>query len=591
MGSACVLIAFLLRNSCLGPYPYRRDLMHLDSMHSPYPPAPELMGGLPPLTPFIHQWEFLLSSHHDAQFVSYILDGLKWGFRLGFSWSNPLNSTEKNNPSSREHGDAIDEYLQKEMRAGNLVGPISSRVLTNGQHLHVNRIGVVPKGYNTGKWRVITDLSFPRGQSVNDGINAQWCSLEYTTVDKIAMVVAQLGRGALLAKVDIKSAYRLVPVNLADRSLLGITWRDKYYVDTRLPFGLRSAPKIFNALADALEWCFRRQGVTDVDHYLDDFITIGPPHSAACAQNLQLIKDVSACLGVPLAEDKCEGPSTSITFLGIQVDTEQGTLSLPADKLSRIQKELEAWRDRKWCRRRMLESLIGLLHHAARVVRPGRSFLRRLINLLQGTRHNNHFIRLNKEARADIHWWMVFVGTWNGISFYPGSAPSVYVTSDASGSWGCGAFSGSEWFHLQWPEVVQGEDITFKELLPIVLAVTTWGSRWRGMHVHCRCDNEAVVHVMNSRRARNHALMHLLRCLFYFEAHYNLHLSASHISGTLNLLADDLSRNHLSSFFLQAPYMARMPVPLPLFAMDLLLDQDLDWSSPAWIGLLRAFVH
>ena len=194
-----------------------------------------------------------------------------------------------------------------------------------------------------------------------------------------------------------------------------------------------------------------------------------------------------------MAENKCEGPSTSITFIGIQVDTEQGTLSLPADKLSRIQKELEAWRDRKWCRRRMLESLIGLLHHAAWVVRPGRSFLRRLINSLQGTWHNNHFI---KEARADIHWWMVFVGTWNGISFYP---------------------------------LFYREDITFKELLPIVLAVTTWGSRWRGMHVHCRCDNEAVVHVMNSRQARNHALMHLLRCLFYFEAHYNLHLSASHI--------------------------------------------------------------
>ena len=124
------------------------------------------------------------------------------------------------------------------MRAGNLVGPISSRVLTNGQHLHVNRIGVVPKGFNTGKWRVITDLSFLRGRGVNDGINAQWCSLEYTTVDKIVTVVAQLGRGALLAKVDIKSAYRLVPVNLADRSLLGITRQGKYYVDTRFPFGL-----------------------------------------------------------------------------------------------------------------------------------------------------------------------------------------------------------------------------------------------------------------------------------------------------------------------------------------------------------------
>ena len=322
MVGACVLIAFLLWNSCLGPYPYRHDLMHLDSMRSPYPPAPELMGGLPPLRPFIHQWEFLLSSHHNAQFVSYILDGLRWGFRLGFSWSNPLNSTERNNHFSQECGDAIDEYIQKEMQAGNLVGPISSHVLTNGQHLHVNRIGVVPKGYNMGKWQVIIDFSFPRGLSVNDGINAQWCSLEYTTVDKIAMVVAQLGRGALLAKVDVKLAYQLVLVKLADRSLLGITWRGKYYVDTRLPFGLRSAPKIFNALADALEWCFRRQGVMDVDHDLD-----------ACAQNLQLIKDVSTHLGVPLAEYKCKGPSTSITFLEIHVDTEQGTLFLPADKL------------------------------------------------------------------------------------------------------------------------------------------------------------------------------------------------------------------------------------------------------------------
>ena len=82
-------------------------------------------------------------------------------------------------------------------------------------------------------------------------------------------------------------------------------------------------------------------------------------------------------------------------------------------------------------------------------------------------------------------------------------------------------FSGLEWFQLQWPEAVQGEDITFKDLLPIVLAVTTWGSRWQGMHVHCRCDNEAVVHVMNSRRARNQ--MHPLCYIFYFEDDYILH--------------------------------------------------------------------
>ena len=99
--------------------------------------------------------------------------------------------------------------------------------------------------------------------------------------------------------------------------------------------------------------------------------------------------------------------------------------------------------------------------------------------------------------------------------------------------------------------------------------------------MHCSCDNEAVVHVVNNRWACNHALMHLLCCLFYFEEHFNLLLLASHISGILNLLADDLSCNRLSLFFFQAPYMARMPVPLPLFALELLLDRGLDWSSPA----------
>ena len=132
-----------------------------------------------------------------------------------------------------------------------------------------SRIGVIPKGHNTGKWRLITDLSFPKSKSVNDGISPQLCSLEYTSVDKVAEATRQLGRGTLMAKVNIKSAYRLISVHPTDRPLLGIKWQDQLYVDSRLPFGLRSAPKIFNAVADALEWCFRYEGVGNVDHYLE----------------------------------------------------------------------------------------------------------------------------------------------------------------------------------------------------------------------------------------------------------------------------------------------------------------------------------
>ena len=63
-----------------------------------------------------------------------------------------------------------------------------------------------------GKWRLITDLSFTTGSSLNDGINSDYCSLECTSVDRVASHVMSLGRGVLIVKIDIKSAYRFIPV-------------------------------------------------------------------------------------------------------------------------------------------------------------------------------------------------------------------------------------------------------------------------------------------------------------------------------------------------------------------------------------------
>ena len=111
-----------------------------------------------------------------------------------------------------------------------------------------------------------------------------------------------------MAKVDIESAYRMVPVHPSDRHLLGMEWKGNIYVDTALPFGLRSAPKIFNSVADAIEWILKARGVTNVSHYLDDFIFIGAAGTSECQRNLQLVLEACAALGVPLAMHKVEGP-------------------------------------------------------------------------------------------------------------------------------------------------------------------------------------------------------------------------------------------------------------------------------------------
>ena len=130
---------------------------------------------------------------------------------------------------------------------------------------------------------------------------------------------------------------------------------------------------------------------------------------------------------------------------------------------------------------------LGHLNHAAMVVRSGRSFLRRMIDCLSLASRPDHFICLNREFQSDLRWWHIFVSRWNGISFIASVAPSITVTSDASGTWGYGAFVRNQWFQLAWPPSWSDIHITAKELVPIVLAAMIWGSTWSKKVVQFIC--------------------------------------------------------------------------------------------------------
>ena len=204
-----------------------------------------------------------------------------------------------------------------------------------------------PKNHQANKWCLLVDLSHPGGHSVNDGISSHLCSLSYITGDDAIHQILQTGKGTLLAKVNIKSAFRLLPVHPADRHLLGMKLGKTIYIDTCLPFGLHLVPRLFNILADLLSWSAQQSGVSFVVHYLDDFLTMGPPMSEKCGNNLHIFKRLCEELGVPLAHEKVEGPSTTITFLRIILDTVQMEIRLPTDKLHRIQDTLSNWVGKK----------------------------------------------------------------------------------------------------------------------------------------------------------------------------------------------------------------------------------------------------
>ena len=174
-----------------------------------------------------------------------------------------------------------------------------------------------------GRWRLILDLSYPLGRSVNDGISRELSSLHYVSVDTATRVL-ELGAGALLAKVDIAQAYRNVPVHQDDRLMLGMNWKGRLFVDKVLPFGLRSAPKVFTAIADEMGTSRTK---CEVVHSLHCHYTARLPNSHKCQEFFSLIKAVCAHLGFPLKWEKVEGPACTIEILGIVMDTQQLTVA------------------------------------------------------------------------------------------------------------------------------------------------------------------------------------------------------------------------------------------------------------------------
>ena len=536
------------------------------------------------------EWQQMLQSHPNQALVQYIMSGITQGFRIGFEYGKAsCRSARCNMLSAETNPEVVTAYLQEEVTLGRVLGPLPTGSVPGVQ---VSPFGVIPKGHTPGKWRLIVDLSSPTGNSVNDGIAPDLCSLSYISVDDISGVIASVGKGALLAKVDIKSAYRIMPVHPEDRPLLGMQWKGELYVDTCLPFGLRSAPRIFTAVADMLEWCAKEQGVTHLFHYLDDYITIGKAESDECKANMVTLLATCERLGVPIAPDKCEGPSTRLTYLGIEIDTVQMQLRLPEEKLRRVQATVREWLGRKAGRRRELESLVGLLQHAAKVVRPGRRFVRRIIVIMTTVKDRDRFVRLNAEIRSDLCWWSEFMTNWNGIGIIRSPDQEVVdVESDASGSWGCGAVWGTHWLQWKWNSSAQQWDISPKELLPILLACVVWGKLWSGKIVRCHCDNMAVVEVLNNGYSRDKLLMHLLRCLFFISEYFKVQVEAVHRRGKDNIRADALSRNDLNRFLQASPGADQKAVGIPHQLLTLLVDKQPDWMSPDWTRWFTASIQ
>lgn len=202
-------------------------------------------------------------SEYNSEDAKILFKGFKQGFKLQYSGPR-VTRDSKNLRSIYEKPAIVQQKIEKEIKLGRVAGPFMEKPLPN---LQVSPIGLVPKKL-PGEYRLIHHLSYPESYSINDFIDPNICSVQYTNFDEAVYMLQDLGQGCKLFKVDIKSAFRLLPVCIEDIELLGFKYKGQYYVDKCLPFGCSISCSLFEKFSTFLELTVKKRlGSAKLIHY------------------------------------------------------------------------------------------------------------------------------------------------------------------------------------------------------------------------------------------------------------------------------------------------------------------------------------
>ena len=479
----------------------------------------------------------LLKEYPNQRFVDTLLSISLYGARIGFEGTPSEPTRRPNHSSAFAHPEVISKSIQAELEKGRFK-QIESLPLNS----FCSPVGLVPKmanGLQNG-WRIIFDLSSPEGSSVNDGIPKEYGTLVYENLENAVRLVAQAGKGAMMMKRDLKAAFRHVPIAPCDYWLLIFEWEGRFYVDMFLPFGLRTAPRIFNLFAEALHWVFETLHEWNTTHYLDDFLFVFPPGMDVTAASAEF-DHILAKFGLSKVVEK-DSDGCVVVHLGFEFDSENMQVRLPQNKKQRALNAVNSLLASPSVTLNMLESTLGFLSHCCQVVPLGRPFLRNLFSLIcrSGQRSFNR-IRISHNARNDLRWWHQFLASWSAISIIQISRICFDVATDASGEKGIGGVYNRQVFSERVPSRHKSKKIDWKEMFAILHAFLLWHEIWSGGRIRIACDNSAVVDAINKRSIRGPAILPLQRILL-IAAVFDIQILPFWLPSEENMIADAASR-------------------------------------------------
>ncbi|XP_061574443.1 uncharacterized protein LOC133441046 [Cololabis saira] len=502
-----------------------------------------------------------LRNHPNPCFVKFLVKGFSEGFHPGII-SSPSSSYEcKNLLSAINEPESVDRLLAKEVKEGFMIGPFPHPPFPN---FRISPLGIATRKYS-GKKRIIVDLSAPHGSfipSINSLIPSEDFSLHYATINHAIALIKLAGKGSWLSKADITSAFKVLPIHPDFWQYFGVRWRGAYYFAVRLTFGCKSSPKLFDTFSEALCW------ILSNNHGIP---FLSPPSSPP-ASGLVTLTSVFSELGVPLSAEKTEGPSTSLEFLGITLDTDLFQASLPTEKLNRISLLISNFLLAPGCTKRQLLSLLGHLNFAMRIIPQGRAFISHLLSIASAVPSLLSPISLDNSSRAELRLWLNLLATWNGITFFYDDQLAhphdINLYTDAAPSIGFGGFYDGRWFAAGWPPELANEHYTASsalyEIYPISVAAILWGHEWTRKSILIYSDNLAVVDIINKGRSNSSSIMPFMRRLVLVIHQYILR--AAHVPGHSNTIADSLSRFSFQKFRSLAPHADPSPTPVPPYS-------------------------
>lgn len=520
----------------------------------------------------------MIQSKYDPSEIEFIVDGFRNGFSIGYQGPQSRRSFSKNH--KLRVGSELDLWnkVMTEVKEGRYIGPLHEHEIPWDNLIQSPLSLVTKKGSADNKLRLVFDLSYPKGESVNAFTPENLKRTSYYDLDHAIANSIKAGKGCYYTTADFSAAFHRLPIKrdhwkwLMMRANCPIDGKDYFFADKNLCFGSGVSCAIFQRVSNAIAHIFqKRVDSLRPTNFLDDFLQVEQLLEMSW-NNLREYQTLCQQIQFPLAENKTVEPTQIIIFLGMLLNSITQTVSIPVEKRDKALTQIDNLLRCKKTTVKYLQQVTGLLNFICRAVVPGRAFTRRLYSKVNTTMKAHHHVRVDKEMRNDLSVWRYFLSDTQALCRpfidFSGQLQQTAVdqdfSSDASAALdkGFACYYKGNWFAYKWAECgkkflksmeTYEISINYLELLALAFGIISFAENFRNKRVNIWCDNQSVVQMINYSTSSCRRCMILIRIITLISLKFNCRIFAKWVKSSDNILADALSRGDWKRFWNHAP--------------------------------------